>query len=60
MIDPEKIIFIPESERWLLKNPEVGVSCSISKTHRDKGLKPLVTELSGKSLCNLNVRQLNS
>jgi hypothetical protein len=35
-----------------------GLSCSISKTHRGKGLKPLVTELSGKSLCNLNVRQL--
>ena len=31
MIDPEKNIAIPESERWLLKNPEVGVSCSISQ-----------------------------
>jgi len=44
MIDPKKVS-ISESERWLLKNPEVGVNCSISKTHKGKGLKPLVTEL---------------
>jgi hypothetical protein len=37
-----------------------GSSCSIVKTHRGKGLKPLVTELLGKLLCNLTVRQLTN
>ncbi len=34
------------------------ISCSSSKLHIGKGLKPLVTKLSEKSLCNLNARQL--
>jgi hypothetical protein len=34
--------------------PETPLSCSLSKTHTGKGLKPLVIKLSTKSLCNLN------
>ena len=34
------------------------LSCSLSKLHTGKGLKPLVTKLSEKSLCNLNSQQL--
>ena len=38
----------------------VEISCSSSKLHIGKGLKPLVTKLSKKSLCNLNARQLTA